>query len=522
MACPDFITSQTARRGIGAIQPQSGLDYPLVAPSPDIRGLIADMHLTFDDIGEYAGNVPKAVPPFRIRYLYNVGCDGDTAPAGFPTPPSSSAADIEIVDSANRVIFTSFSGDVTLTVRNWGSDYKIYSWNKQRQNCVLIVYTTWLPPDADGNYQDEPARKHYAKFLAPVNAQIVSRAVYKMPKRVLSLSVKNGTNMFGPFTGKINIKNGYSTTIATGGTAVTDFRLRTAITFAAAAGSGAGKYVSCPDTSVELTPIKRINGIQGLNGDFLIAATDCLWAKKPTTKTGPANNAVIVPSPVIQQQIGADCPPCCECDEYSDAATYMNTLSEYYSEIGSRVSVIRDQHHKNIDVWTAQQACSRNPLKLLLVPQRCPYMDIVAMLCNPCQECVESTNITIDIVPQTVPVTAEIVPGKTALYGGVSGVNGRPISVNAASITVGGQAGMRFTAQLPRISSGGSAYLQFQVKFSARVPNNIQGTLTAVTTAGDTVLTGCPTNAEETRTVAIATDSKSLFCSASGATEIPV
>jgi hypothetical protein len=522
MTCPEFVTSQTARRGIGAIQPQSGLDYPLTAPSPDIRGLIADLQLTFDDPGEYSPAQPKAQPPYRLRYLYNVGCEPNTPPAGFPAPPSPNAADIEIVDAADRVIFTTFSGTVTRTVRNWGNDYKIYGWNKERQSCSLIVYTTWLPTEANDIYHDEPTRKHYQKFLAPISAQIVSRAVYKMPKRVLTLKVRNRASVSEPYTGKINFKNGYNTTITAANTTVADFRINTAVTFSAVPGSGAGKYVSCPDTSIEVVPLRRINGISGLKGDFLIAATDCLWARKPVATTTATGGVLSVAPGPVPQQIGADCPPCCECIEYSDTAEYMNTLGDFYAEIGRRVSVIREQHQKNIDVWVAQQECSRNPLRLLLVPQRCPYMDIVAMLCNPCQECVESTNLTIDIVPETTALAAEVVPGKTALYGGVAGVNGRPITVTAAPVIIDSQQGTRFTTQLPKIAGGGSAYIQFQVKFAAKVPNTISGTLTAVTVTGDTILTGCATNSADSRIIAQATDSKSLFCSPAGATEIPV
>lgn len=516
-----FLSSERGRAGVGVVQPQSGLDYPLVAPTEDVRYLIADFELSFDDLGEY-GAGPKVVPPLKIKYLYNVGCVDYGRPEGFPTPRNADKADIQIVDSAGTVVFDTFAGGTGDSIKDWGADYKLYSWKKSNQICSLLAYKTWQP-DAYKNGEG-PRRRNYDKYLAPVNAQIDSRAVYKMPKRLRSLSVKSSPNcntVCGPYTGRISFRNGFNTTLTTADTTINNFRVNTAITFSAIAGSGAGKYSSCPDTSIVAQSITKINGATAPGGDFVIAATDCLWAKKPTTR--PAGAAYVIPSPTVPQQIGGNCGPCCKCEDYAAAAEEINRVQAFYVQIGDRVNNVKFQHEANIERWLAQQSCSINPLKLLLVPQRCPYMDVVAMICNPCQECINNSLITVSLTPREV-ASAEVVAGKTAMY--AKGVNGRPVAITKTT-TVNQQTGRittQFSAPFNQITAGANAYLQFRVKFSVKGPYTIDGTLTAVEIAtGQRVRTGCADSpATVTRIDATAIKSETLFCTADGKTVFPV
>lgn len=516
-----FQSSARGRQGVGVVQPQSGLDYPLVAPTEDVRYLIADFQLSFDDLGEYGAGA-KAVPPFKIKHLYNVGCEDAGQPDGFPTPRHADKADIQIVDSAGLVVFDTFSGVTADSIKDWGDDYKLYSWIKGNQVCSMLVYTTWQPDAATTG--EGPLPRYYAKYLTPLNAQLDPRAVYKMPKRLRSLSVKSSPNcntVCGPYTGRISFRNGFNTTLTTADTTINNFRVNTAITFSAIAGSGAGKYSNCPDTSIVAQSITKINGATAPGGDFVIAATDCLWAKKPTTR--PAGAAYVIPSPTVPQQIGGNCGPCCKCEDYAAAAEEINRVQAFYVQIGDRVNNVKFQHEANIERWLAQQSCSINPLKLLLVPQRCPYMDVVAMICNPCQECINNSLITVSLTPQEV-ASAEVVAGKTAMY--AKGVNGRPIAITKTT-TVSQQTGLittQFSAPFNQITAGANAYLQFRVKFSVKGPYTIAGTLTAVEIAtGQRVRTGCADSpATVTRIDATAIKSETLFCTADGKTVFPV
>lgn len=520
MSCPEFVFSQNGRKGVGVVQPQSGLDYPFVAPSPDVRYLIADCHLSFDDLGEYIG--VKVTPPLRIKYLYNVGCEDNTPPDNFPVAQNPQNADIRIVDANDRVVFDTFSGAVTYDVRPWGADYRLYSWRKSHEVCSLLVHTTWTP-DNDSANDSEPPKKNYPKYLAPVNAQLDARATYKMPKRLRSISVKSGPNcaaVCGPFAGPVVFKNGRNTTITAGTTAVNNFRVNTPLTFAALAGSGAGKYANCPDTSVVAQPITTINGIAANNGSFVIAATDCLWVKKPTTR--PAGASYVVPKPGEQQQIGGNCAPCCECEDYAAAADYLNTTQTFYVQIGQRVENVKLLHEQNVTNWIAQQTCSINPLKLLLVPQRCPYLDVLAMICNPCQECIPSTTVQVELQP-SITASAELVAGKTAMYGvgeDGRGINGRPWPI--ALTTLPGNK-TRFNITFPRIRGGANTYVQFRVKFSVKTQYTVVGTMTATEVAtGARIQTGCENSpATVVRVDAVATKSEALYCTLDGKTDFP-
>lgn len=476
-----------------------------VAPQDDVRYLVADFFLAYDDPGEYTANQSKVTPPLQIKYLYNVGCRDNAMPPGFPTPRSGSSADIVIVDANDVTVFDTTTGAVESHIAEWGTDYKIYSWKKADQVCELVAHTTWSHGDKD--------KKFFAKYIAAVNAVLDARATYKMPRRLRTISVENGGTTVGPYTGKVRFRNGYNTQIIPAASTVTNFRLNTRVVFSAVSASGLGRYSNCPDTALEaVQPLKKLNGVAPVNGDLVIGANDCLWVRRPVEKDSDNN---INPSSNVQQQIGADCPPCCECSDYVNTALYMNQVQSQYLLIGSRAEEVKLLHEQNVARWQDQRECSVNPLKLFLVPQRCPYMDIVMMICNPCQDCIPSSVLNLALAASNVPTYAEIVCGYTAMF--AAGINGRavPISATYAGNTT------QLSAQFPLIRGGGSAYLKFRVKFSVRSQYAITGTLTGTTTAGDAILSGCRATDSGTRVPAVAEKTEALFCTQEGTTELP-
>jgi hypothetical protein len=534
MTCAEFNFSDRGRRGIGVIQPQSGLDYPFiansrglrstvapaadVAPEDDIRYLVADFFLAFDDPGEYSTQRAKVAPPLRIKYLYNVGCWDNGTPPGFPAVRTGNVADIVVVDANNTVVFDTTTGAVQDDVKEWGADYKIYSWKKQDQVCQLVAYTTWTTADDD--------KKHFCKYLVPVNAVLDARATYKMPLRVRTLAVQNGGNVTPPYSGKVRFRNGYNTALIAAPPVALSFRSNTRVVFTAAAASGLGKYPDCPEDATDATqPLKKINGVAPINGDLVVSANDCVWARRPVEKTADGD---IVPDPIVQQQIGADCPPCCDCQDYVSTALYMNQVQSQYALIGSRVNDVKLLHEQNVARWLDQRECSVNPLKLYLIPQRCPYMDIAIMLCNPCQECIPRSILTLNLsvtgttdpvvpgnTPEGINAFATVQCGYTALF--APGINGRAIPVNVLYTLNGTQ----LSAQFPLVRAGGSAYLKLRVKFSAKRQYAITGTLTGALLSGDPILTGCAATNSSARSPAITSRTEALFCTEEGATELP-
>jgi hypothetical protein len=478
MPCPDFVTSSYGRRGIGVVQPQSGLDYPLVSPTTeaqdDIRYLLADLYFEYDDPHVYDNTTPTA-HPLRIAYLYGVGCNDNVgAYPDFPAPAHD--ADIVIVDAANNVIFDTTVGDIVFNSAPWGNDYIIYEWKKSYAVCRLVAYVTWPSGDT--------AAKNYDKYIKPANAIIDERAVYKMPKRVLSVAVKNGATTSQKYTGRFLFVNGYNVEIAPAAPAVRNFRNETPVTFTAEAGTGRGKYTDCSEITAPAA-ITSINGIGPDNvGDFLLSGKDCLWVRRPTAHEQNSNNALIVaPATTAQQQIGADCLPCCSCADYAATAKYMNDTSLRYKLIGARSENIRAYHENNISRWNDQRACSlARPLKLLFLPQRCPYLDVVVMLCNPCDTCIPASTLKLKLTIDT-DVTMALECGHSAFY-----ATGAPVSTPAL-IPLVDEIG--YTIPFPEIRGGDSAYAQFRLKFlepdvtqtppfrRARSPYEIAGILTA-------------------------------------------
>lgn len=492
MTCPDFTLSSTGRRGLGVIQAFAGLDYPLVAPSEDIRYLVADFYLAFDG---------PAAFPLRIAHLYNVGCLENVPAETFPTPRPDGAAEIVVHDNDGQAIFDSSAGVLSENVYDWGTDYRVYEWTTARAVCRLVVYITWDATD--------DSKKNYDKYLTPTSAVLDARAVYAMPQRITSLRVRNGGTTSAELRGNITLRNGYNTTTVKGATTTTKFRTDTAVTLGASAGSGSGKYPCASDGPAPIgKAITRINGVSATNGDFLLAASDCIWSRRPLDYTGETP----VMSATAQQQIGADCKPCCACTDYASTALYMNHIRDRYALIGTRAEAVRARHESNIARWNEYRLCStQTPLRLILVPQRCPYLDVVLLLCNPCESCLPSSLLQLELSVDGAedPVTAELQCGYTAMF--ASGINGQATTINSP-------VPLTYTVAFPQLQGGDSAYVKFRLKFSSRGQYTITGLLTGTHPIAGTVLAaGC----ENTDTPAAATTTQVLYCDDAGNTEMP-
>lgn len=499
-------------KGVGVVQPESGLDFPFVNPSDDIKYLIADFYVSVDDPGNY-GTRPKFQPPFLLKCLYGIGTAENTPPHN--AYPPVHAVDIVVCDSNNVAVFDTTRNSAVLTVTPWGDDYVLYKWVRGGGQdglnvCSMLLYASTAVVDG----QPRPA---YEKYLTPQNAVLDARAVYIMPKRLLSIRVGEGGTRI---KGKINFQNGYNTEIATGDATATDFVTNTAVVFSAAAGGGLGKYPSCfddsaPEHAVTAVPITKINGVSAATGDFLLAAADCLYARRPTVKQGEN----VFPAPVVldgHMSLGADCAPCCQCQDYVDLANKINQYGSQYANIGLRVDDVKNIHEQNISKWLTQRDCGiHRPLRLLLVAQRCPYLDVVAMVCNPCTDCLYSKNLRLELEPAIgTEAHGEIVKGYTALF--TADVNGRPISIER---TTSGRKTV-FTIPFRTIKASDSGYVRFRVKFSTKKEYAVTGLLTGTLTDDTPILTGCSSD-ETTRVVATATATQALYCDAAGNTTSP-
>jgi hypothetical protein len=502
MSCDPFEISPNGRRGIGVAQPQSGLDYPFVnlATADGIRYLLADFYLAYDDPGFYRANVPTAQHPLRIKWLYGVGCEPAAAPGWAPEP--AHAADILIVDANDNIVFDSTelvpeSGDETyqsFSKRAWGDDYDIYEWLGNNGVCRIVVYKTWPA-------SFEAAPQNYPIHFAPTNAVLDERAVFKLPKRLKSLRVISGGSLLGSvrrrgavFAAGNNMQLVSVRSIAT--------RNTTTVTMNADAGAGTGRYSDCTD--IPPNTLTTLNGVApNQYGDLLISGPDCIWVRQATSivsgRAVPVANALM---------FGSDCGPCCDCSDYVDTGLYMNRIRDRYKLIGARAHEVKIVHEANIARWLEQRDCRlQKPLRIILVPQNCPTMDVVLMYCNQCQQC--ASDVVVSVTFSTFPSggTAEVMCGYTSLY--APGIPGRNLAIDGTWPT--------FSARFPPIDVGNSAYVKFRLKFSPfTTPFTVTGTVTG-TIDGNAVKAGC----EETALAASAIDVQTLNCDETGATVRP-
>lgn len=513
----EFAAPVNSRQGIGVVQPESGLDYPFVAPSADIQYAVADFYFSYDDPSDYIAGAREAKLPLRLLLL-------------------TDAPNIKIVDADAHVIFDTtrqIAGEDiysrTPTVE-WGN-YKIYEWAYNAADiddhlaalrtdypdlvkgvCRIVLYGDW----------EQPAS------LSPQNAVLDARAVYRLPARLLSLQTRNCNSLSARYRGNFKFKNGFNTNIAAATQTSANFRLSTAVTFTAAAGSGTGKFRTCAEDIIidcqptsdppPGRPITHINGVgPSPTGDFLISAAGCNWVRRPVDYIDGVAHAR------DEQQIGGDCPPCCTCPEYVDTALYMNLEANKYQLIGLRASAVRAKHQENIDRWNNQRACSlMHPLTLLMEAQRCPYIDIIAILCNSCTECFSATRLHIAITKPS-SLSMATVAGFTAIV--APGARGKTVQLT--------QTTSGYSVSLPPLPVGESAYVKFRLNFTqlglpenstnfrARGPQLIAATLTAtIARSGAALLVNCGGLVDGlSPEPASATASQTLHCNAAGQTD---
>lgn len=575
--CPDFILSPFGRRGIGVVQPESGIDYPFVDPSDDIRELVANVTLILDcDNDEDWIKFQK--PPFRILFVSGLGCCARFEEEGGGRP------NIVIVNRDNEEVFNATDEDdaylpaltstpqYTLTTT---TDYRYFTWFSKWSYCKLVAYNSW-PETAED-------KRNYYFNLSPTRATLDGRAVTVRPRSVKKLFLRwpatqcepaQRVDLFEEFgSTNIKFKSGYNVALETARQR-NILGVNTEITISATGGSGLGKYNNCSGTEnftsivydsrndVEQPepidppppPIVSLNGVTTTRGDSLLLLKDCLWLKKPITidcdrlipppeepapvdpcaPPEPEEEQDITQFPCIEDEdgnrtkiarladpalaghakIGGDCVPCCECKDYTETALVMNAYASQYNLIGQRATNVKDIHEQNVQKWRDVQSCSlNNPLRLLLVAQRCPYMDVVMLVCNPCSDaCLKVKQLTLTL---TNPANAVAVfqPGYTALFS--SDVNGRPVPIDTTTPN-------QFVVNFAEIKRGDSAYVRFRVKMTVASEYAITGTLTGVLDDDTPIMTGCDSDEEqETRTPAVAIAQQALQCDTAGRTTLP-
>jgi len=514
MSCDEFVYDSFGRRGIGVIQPQSGLNYPFVNPSNDIRSLFADFYLAYDEPAEYDETLTPFSLPFRLKWITGFGCQDNSASSEpGPNTAEERAADLIVVDAEERIVFDSTAADAP-TTRSWSDVYQIYEWHAAKIVCRAVVYTAWPP--------DEKEPKNYPTTFEPENAVLDARAVYRMPRRVLSLKVKNGNIILPPVTGSdITFAAGNNFELVSGRQETVGFRRRTEITFNVVAGAGAGKYSDCRAAGDGCgVPVTLLNGASpNQYGDLIISGKSCLWVRTPTTRNTAGTAVTPVSKPTVScdgvdgttkiLQIGTNCLACCDCEDYVDLANYMNRTRDRYKIVGQRTREVKLLHENNIERWIEQRDCRlAKPLKIQIVPQHCPFIDVVLQYCNQCFPCAENVKLNVDFSAFPANFVGHPVCGNTFLF--APNVPGLGFDLDGAWPS--------FSARIGNVDIGTSAYVKFRLKILPfDYPASITGTLSGTYGIDNTpIIAGCAGGP-----AAEASATNALYCDENGDTAIP-
>ena len=436
MACPDFTYHVDGRLGIGVEQPYGGTDFPLIDPSADIRYLLADFWLAYDDPADFYAGDPEFQLPLRLHWLYGFGCQETSPPVGTPSP--SHAADLLVVDAAGRTVFDSTQAAGFFS-RDWGPRLAIRSWQAERAVCHIVQHTRW-------SSYGRPAPRDYPLHLLPEQAVLDSRVIQRRPRRLRSLTVLG----YQIGTTAIDLQGGYNTEIAYAGRQRQGRRNRSRIVFSAQAGSGLGRWQDCPDT---LPPVQAIDGVKPTDsGEFYLQATDCYAVRESLFGSELQVGELVLSNA---------CQPCCLCQDFVDVAAYLKEIRDKWQVLGEQAEAIRDQYHSNLDRWEIAQACfNRHPLRLFLQPQFCPVMDVAAQFCNQGDDCTGPLLLTLDFTG--TPLTGEEVKGFTF----ITGVNlraGRRDGLTERYELEG--AWPVYQAYWPELEPFASAHLLFRLRF---------------------------------------------------------
>lgn len=415
--------------GVGPAQPQSGIDYPFARPSTaagsgaffgslfdEFRDLVFDMSLVLDT-DETAHSPSFYSAPFRL--------------AGFGM--SDGVLYAEIADSTGKICFNytpTQVGAMAATSGNWGPDRTFYVLRIERSYLYILV---------DNSVWD------FLGGVQWINADLDSRVVTIVPQRINRLAFRVGAKdpdvlpeetelitlqQAGAATGdepfektQVVFKNEYNMEITATTTTRESGTVQSLITFNAVPAGGKGKFNNCTQTG---TPISKINGEATEDGKALIAAKDCLAVAAPVTfeytedlildgTWDPTNKNYSVAStkkdPALYGNLvfGADCQPCCECQDYIDVAEKIAIYQSQYSLIGQRAHTVKELHESNIDRFaTANECNAENPLRIDAIIQRCPYVDIIGRVCNANEACLENNELKITIAPKIPPEFFEI------------------------------------------------------------------------------------------------------------------
>lgn len=363
------------RQPISVNQPSAGSNYPIVDPSDDIRYLLADAYLAYDR---------KAQPyqhPLRITYLYGLGDQPVSQPAGTPTPTHD--YDVVIKDANDIVVFDStLVAGTHFHTADWGDRLRIIEWTGAEAVCRIVYHIGW----SEGMEQ-----LTYDEHIVPDSAVLDERVIDALPRRILSISVDD-TTFEG---GEVTLENGYNTTVATEDfEAIDGGQAGATITISSQPNSGAGRY-PCEDDTTYIATINNVAPDE--RGNFALDAGGCYKLERPFQITGSSGGIPLAQlTSANTLRLRNNCGACCECDDYVAVYESLRKLNNRYLNIRDDAEEIRDQLRLNRARWEEQRSCrTRESSRLTLVALPGQKVAVGAVFCNPSDECLHDVQLDV-------------------------------------------------------------------------------------------------------------------------------
>jgi hypothetical protein len=340
----------------------SGSDYPFVKPSDDIRFLLGDFYLAYD-------NADCAyVLPLKVAWLSGFGEVAADLPEGMPTPVH--AQDILVTDANGIIVFDSTTA-VDFVQVAWGDNKQVVEWKTVTGVARLVRYL--------GSVSVFP------QHIVPESGELDGRTYRAMSKRITSVRVGLQTLA----AGNLDWLNGYNIRMTPQALPRIDGgRLATSLEVRARPGDGLGRLPGCEDAAAILRKINQIG--PDAAGNFTLDGEGCFRVQRPTALVSADPRQVDIAYPgltaaeaLASLQYTNDCGPCCECNDFVRVYEGLRNVNNRYMTMGDRAEAVRDMLADNIERWEGQMACrTAKPMRLTLNQEYECKVAVGGLFCN--------------------------------------------------------------------------------------------------------------------------------------------
>lgn len=384
------------REPIGIAQ-KLGYEYPLVQPSDDIRYLIADLYLNYEDPADYDDTATERALPFKIAWLHGVGGVASVRPAWAPLPTHD--VDCIIRDDDDATVFDSTTASVFHT-KVWSNRLTIYEWVTSTSVLRIVVHTRWS--------DDGPTAVNYLYNIAPTVGTIDARAIIRQPKRVKSIKV--GVQ---ELVGDLTLTEGYNCdytvrALSTGaGYSLTRYGQRqgNVVSLDLSPGGGLGRYPGCAGMDVVL---RRINSVgPNTHGDFFLEPHQCYWWEVPSTVASLVPRVTNFTANSLQ--LHNNCPACCQCDDFVELKHDIDDQYALWLADALGAERARNTYRRMKKRWNREIACRVDDNQRLLVEPRCDqYVGVGYSFCPVNEECAGPLSMTFNVVTNPIGLDVRV------------------------------------------------------------------------------------------------------------------